>query len=527
MRMTMRMSDIAGTVYLVGAGPGNAGLITVRGVDCLRRADVVVYDYLANETLLGYAPSGSELIYVGKSAGCHAMPQQEINELLAARALQGKTVVRLKGGDPFVFGRGGEEAEHLVRAGVAFEIVPGVTSAIAGPAYAGIPVTQRGINTSFHVITGHEDADKTESSIDWPTLAKLDGTLVFLMGVSNLARIAAELIRHGRAPETPVALIRWATLPEQDVLVSDLSRVAEDAAAQKFAPPVVTVIGEVVGLRPILNWVGRKPLFGVRAAATRPADQCASLREALVAAGADVAVTPTIRIKPRDFDDETRATLRGVSSFDWLVFTSVNGVKIFFDLLLRSGLDARSLANAQIAAIGEKTAETLLAVGIRADCMPAVYVQEELARAIAVQPRARVLIPRAAEARAALEQDLEQRGAHVTVLPVYDTVADENGIARLLDLLKRKRVNLITFTSSSTVDRLADQLPPEDITRLLDGVTVASIGPVTTATVLRRFGVKRVIEAGKSTADGLAQAILEHYAALRHGARDELHTPSA
>lgn len=508
------MTSMPGKVYLVGAGPGDVGLITLRAVECLGQAQVVVYDHLANESLLSHAPADAERIYVGKSASRHTMKQNEINELLVNLALQGKTVVRLKGGDPFVFGRGGEEALCLAEHKIGFEIVPGISSALAVPAYAGIPVTQRNVNASLHIVTGHEDPDKDESVIEWELLGKTEGTLVFLMGVGNLPKITQELVRHGKSPETPVALIRWGTLAEQETLVSDLAHVVEEVKRRNFLPPAVTVIGSVVALRPLLQWAEKRPLFGVRVALTRPVDQSKSFADALRREGADVLLTPTIRIQPRKLTPAIRHELTHLAGYDWIVFTSTNGVRITFDLLFAAGLDGRALAGLRVAAIGERTADSLMDLGIRPDVVPEQFVQEGLAKAMDVKEGQMVLIARAAEARDALQKDLEARGALVSVLPVYDTVADKEGIAQLRRELTRGRVHLVTFTSSSTVEHLVSSVKSEDIPRLFTEVNVASIGPITTRT-LEKIGLPPQISATHYSARGLAEAIVEYYKAQK------------
>ncbi len=505
------MGTRKGIVYLVGAGPGDAGLLTLRGAECLARADVIVYDHLVNEALLCHASQNAERIYVGKRAGSHTMPQDEINKLLATHATQGKTVVRLKGGDPFLFGRGGEEALYLADHSVPFEVVPGVTSAIAVPAYAGIPVSQRGYNVSVHIITGHEAPEKSESDLDWKALARCEGTLVFLMGVANLDRIAKELIRHGRPSSTPCAVIRWGTLPEQTTVVAPLGEIAERVRAAQISPPAITVVGEVVRLRDQLKWYERKPLFGVRVAVTRPPDQSRELIAYLREAGADVLLTPTIEIHPRPLTEEVRKELELLHSYDWAVFTSANGVHIFFEYLGRVGQDARSLADLRIAAIGDKTAEALSQHGIRADVTPDRFVQEALASAIPVLSGDRVLIPRAAAARDALERDLTARGGKVRVLPLYDTRVCESGVTQLLRELREGRVHVVTFTSASTFESLAESAHDADLPQLLQNVLLASIGPITSAAITRK-GCRVAIEASHHNAQGLAEAIIEFFA---------------
>lgn len=501
-----------GKVYLVGAGPGDVGLITVRGAECLAAADVVVFDYLANEALLDRAPAGCERIYVGKSVRQHTRTQDEINALLAEKALEGKTVVRLKGGDPFVFGRGGEEALYLTERGIEFEIVPGVTSAIAAPAYAGIPVTQRGMAVSFHVVTGHEDPEKGDADADWAALARMGGTLVLLMGITNLRRIAGELIRNGRRPDTPVALVRWGTTPDQEVLISTLAEVGDVVEQRGFKPPAVTVIGDVVGLREALAWAEKRPLFGVRAAVTRPAEQSTALVTSLRRHGADVLVTPTIRTEPRPMDDAARAEVEALAAgrYRWVIFTSSQAVRVFFGYIFDCGRDARILAGTRVAAIGEKTAEKLWERGILADLVPREFIQEGLAGAVEVTSGDAVLIPRASAARDVLEESLRARGARVTILPVYDTVADEQGIERLRGLLGRRRLNLVTFTSASTWERFAESVGREEAVRLMEGVTAGSLGPVTTA-ALRAAALPSVVEAEKASVEALTAALVAHF----------------
>jgi uroporphyrinogen III methyltransferase/synthase len=498
-----------GKVYLVGAGPGDVGLVTRRAVRCLEAADVVVYDYLVNPALLAYCRAGAELVYVGKKAGDHTLSQEQINNLLLEKAQQGKCVVRLKGGDPFVFGRGGEEALCLAQSGVPFEIVPGVTSAVAVPAYAGIPVTHRGMAVSFHVFTAHEAPDKPESDLDWKSIARLDGTLVFLMGVRTLDHVVNELLRHGYPATAPVALIRWGTLPEQEVLTGTLKDIVQRAREHNFAPPAVTVIGEVVQLRQQLRWAEKKPLFGYRIALTRPREQSLELAELLEHHGADVLITPTIKIHPRPLNDEIRAEIRRLSDYQWVVFTSANGVKIFCEYLEHFGLDARAFSESRIAAIGDKTAQTLREHGLRADAVPSRFVQESLAEAIPVRPNDRVLIPRAAVARDALERMLLDRGARVKVLPVYDTLPDDEGIRALIEGLTSKRINGIVFTSASTVEGFAARLTPALRADIAANVLVASIGPLTSA-ALKKAGITPTVEAKVHTGSHLAQAILEY-----------------
>lgn len=508
------MAARKGKVYLVGAGPGDAGLLTLKGARCLAEADVVIYDHLVNESLLVHARAEAQMIYAGKQPGRPTMTQEEINDLLVEKAREGLCVVRLKGGDPFVFGRGGEEAIHLARARVAFEVVPGVTSAIAVPAYAGIPVTQRLVSSSFHVASGHETPDPDESSPEWDLLARTDETVVLLMGALNLPSVVRELVGRGRDPDTPVALIRWGTLPEQETLVSTLSGVVAEAQRLNFGPPAVAVIGPVVDLRPLIRWAESRPLWGVRAAVTRPADQSAALMESLQRAGADVIVTPTIRVQPREMSPVIEREIEALGAYDWVVFTSANGVRAFMERVYECGYDARRLAWCQVAAIGERTAEVLAQHGVRPEVVARQTTQEGLLKAVRVARDERVLIPRAATARTVLEEGLTRRGALVRVLPVYDTVPDRQGIALLRRNLTQGRVHLVTFTSASTFEHLARAVKAEDLPRLFAEVAVASIGPATSAAI-RQAGLEVHAEARTATVEGLMEAIERYYKTRR------------
>lgn len=360
-----------GKVYLVGAGPGDPGLITARGADLLRRAEVLVYDRLANPGLIDlYSPASAERVYVGKSSSRHALAQEGINDLLVRRAREGKLVVRLHGGDPFVFGRGGEEALALAAAGIPFEVVPGITSAIAAPAYAGIPVTQRGHNTSFAVVTGHQDPSLGGRTPDWAKLSEAAGTLVILMGTENLRAIAATLVRHGRAPSTPVALIRWGTRPEQQVLVGTLSDIAERAAAAGFRPPAVTVVGSVVGLRERLRWWDNRPLSGKRVLVTGTSGRPESLLELMREQGAEPVEVSVLETDARGSHADLDAAIARLETYDWVVFTSAGGVRAVLDRLQALGRDVRAFGDARLVAIGPTTAAELRASGLRADDFP-------------------------------------------------------------------------------------------------------------------------------------------------------------
>lgn len=496
-----------GIVYLAGAGPGDPRLITLRAIECLRRADVVVYDHLANVSLLSYAPPEAELIYAGKKARQHIKTQDEINELLLEKARAGKTVVRLKGGDPFVFGRGGEEAQWLTEHGIAWEVVPGITSAIAVAAYAGIPVTHRDVTGSFHIITGHESDTTGVPETDWAALARTGGTIVILMGVRNLPVIARTLMENGMDPETPLALIRWGTMAEQETMVSRLSHVEGDMETAGMKPPAICVIGHVVSLRKELAWAERKPLFGLRIAVTRPVDENSALRDALEALGAEVASTPTLRLAPIPASDsaEKEFALLEAGNYDWLCITSANGARYFARMLNETGRDVRRLYRCRIAAIGQRTAEALRAVGIIPDMVSESAIQEGLAAELKAARARRVLIARAREARSALEDILHEAGAETQVLPLYHAEPDQHGIQQLQHLLSRQQVHCITFTSARTFEALAEALG-EGLPRLLEKVAVATIGPITRQAV-DKAGVSVAIESPAADMQALAESI--------------------
>lgn len=497
----------SGLVSLIGAGPGDPGLLTLRGAEALASADVVVYDYLANPALLAYAPSDAERIYVGKKAGSHTLSQDEINARLVERGLAGQRVARLKGGDPFVFGRGGEEALALVEAGVPFEVVPGVTSAVAAPAYAGIPVTHRGLSSSFAVVTGHEDPTKDQSAVDWPHLAVGVDTLIFLMGVGNLPQIVEQLVAHGRPADTPVALVRWGTMPDQQTVSGTLSDIAERVEVAGLRPPAVTVVGRVAGLREHLRWLEERPLFGQRVLVTRTRQQASALSARLRALGAEAIELPTIRIAPPGDWASLDATIASLASFDWVVFTSVNGVGYFCTRLKAAGLDARALHGVQLAAIGPATAAELDAHGLRADYVPGEYIAEAIAAGLGDVHGLRVLLPRADIARPTLADLLREGGAEVVEVAAYRTLRPETNPAELGDLLAR--VTVATFASSSTVRNLAAMADDADLDlpQVLEHATVACIGPITAETA-REMGVPVQIVAQEYTIDGLIEALV-------------------
>ena len=499
-----------GKVYLIGAGPGDPGLLSIKAMECLQAADAVVYDRLADPRILAYAKPSAEMVYVGKASAQHTMRQPDINKLLVKLAAEGKTVARLKGGDPFVFGRGGEEALELLAAKLPFEFVPGITSAIAVAEYAGIPVTHRNVAASFAVITGHEDPDKKTSSINWSGLATAVDTLVFLMGVENLANITKQLIAHGRSADTPAAVIRWGTKPEQKTLVTTVGKAAADVAAAQLKPPAIFIVGEVVKLREQLTWFETKPLFGKTIVVTRARAQASALTKSLEEDGARVIEVPAIKIVPPASFAPLDKAIDDITVYKWIVFTSVNAVLPFYDRLLKSGKDVRALAHLRIAAIGSETAAALKDKGICADIIPSAYKAEELAEAMAPQIKQgdNILLVRAKIAREILPETLRTLGAQVDIAPAYETKTDCPNIEDLLQLLKNDEVDLVTFTSSSTVTNLLTALGTDS--SLLEKVKTAVIGPVTAATC-QKHGLTTDIVAHDFTISGLLNAIKTYY----------------
>jgi uroporphyrinogen III methyltransferase/synthase len=507
---------MSGTVYLVGAGPGDPRLITVRGQGILARAGVVVYDFLANPELLDLAPAEAARVYVGKKGADHAMEQEDINRLLVRLAQEGKEVVRLKGGDPFVFGRGGEEASACAAAGVAFQVVPGVTSAIAAPAYAGIPVTDRRATTEVAFVTGHEDPTKPGSTINWASLAGL-GTVVFLMGVKNLPEICRQLVAHGKPADTPAAAIRWGATPRQETVEGTLADLADKVAAHGLKPPAVTIVGAVAGLRQELAWWERLPLAGRRVLVTRTRKQASALSAGLRELGAQVVEIPTIEILPPADPRPLADAAAEVERYQWLVFTSPNGVEAFFDALAAAHKDSRSLHGAKVAAIGPATAQAIRARGVEPEVVAKSFVAEGLLEALAghdLQGR-RVLVPRAAQAREVLPETLAGRGAVVEVVPAYRTVAPEDS-ARALARALAEGLDAVTFTSSSTVSNLMALLDEpgrrELVRRSRAGeLVVASIGPITSRTA-RELGLAVHAEPAAYTIADLLQALAARFA---------------
>lgn len=507
------MKDKAkGIVYLIGAGPGSPDLITVKGRKCLQKADVIVYDYLASESLLSLAGEDAETIYAGKKSGRHSMSQEEINNLLIEKAKEGLTVARLKGGDPFIFGRGGEEAMELSRAGITFEIVPGVTSAVAVPAYAGIPLTHRGYSSTVCFITGHEDPTKEESSINWSALSESSGTLVFLMGIGNLEKIARKLIDGGRPSDSPVVVIGNGTMPNQRTITGTLANISKKVKDADLTPPGVIVVGDVVNLRGHLNWFESRPLFGKRILVTRPEDQATGFIMALSGLGAQCLLFPTIEIIPPESWGELDRAIEGLSRYDWILFTSVNGVAHFFARLDVAKKDTRHLNGIKIGAIGPKTAAALMDRGINPDLIPDTYRAEEMVQALRGYPLngKRVLLPRPAIARDSIPKSLKSLGALVDEVEAYQTVQPEYSQDQLGGLFKKGKIDMITFTSPSGVTNFLALLEGKPIYEEISKVGVACIGPVT-AQKAKEVGLKVVVAPDEYTAEALARAIAEFY----------------
>ena len=498
-----------GKVYIIGAGPGDAGLITVKAVECLRLADVVVYDNLVNEELLKYAPKRARFIYAGKMGGDHTLSQDQINCLLAKEALDGNTVARLKGGDPFIFGRGGEEAEVLVAEGVPFEVIPGVTSAIAVPAYAGIPLTHRGLTSTVAFITGHEDPTKDKSDIDWQALTGI-GTLVFLMGVKNLGQITEALISRGKSPATPAALIRRGTTPHQQVITGTLGTIVELAHVNNFKPPAILVVGKVVELRDTLNWFEQKSLFGKGIVITRPARQADDLACLLAGEGAEPINFPTIKIVPPESWRELDCVIDQLSTYNWLIFTSANGVQFFFERLREKNKDVRDLQGIKICCIGPATAKQVADKGIKVDLVPKQFIAEGILESFAAVDLkgSKILIPRAAKARDILPEGLKKMGAAVDVAATYQTVNSGRKKEELAELIKSGKVDVITFTSSSTVTNFVE-IMGTDFT-IPAQIDIACIGPITAATT-KKAGYKIDIEQEEYTMEGLVESLINHF----------------
>jgi uroporphyrinogen III methyltransferase / synthase len=509
--MILKNND-KGIVYLIGAGPGDPDLITVKGRECLRRADVVVYDNLVSESLLSLVRNDAELIYVGKRRGYHTMSQAEINELLIEKAHRGLNVARLKGGDPFIFGRGGEEAMELSDAGVSFEVIPGVTSAIAVPTYAGIPLTHRELSSTTCFITGHEDPTKKESNINWDSLAQSSGTLVFLMGIGNLGKIARRLIQGGKPSDTSAAVIANGTTSHQMTAIGTLGTIAQQVKDDGIEPPGIIVVGDVVNLRKHLRWFESKPLFGKRILITRPEEQAADFVEILTGLGAWCEVFPTIQITPPETWDDLDRAITNLSSYEWILFTSVNGVKYLFERLVHAGKDARHLAGLNIGAIGPKTQDALKERGVSPDLVPDSYWTEGLAESLGGYPvqGKKILIPRTAIASDDLIKRLQGLGAIVDEVEAYLTRKPKYEKSALKDIFLKGSIDLITFTSPSTVSNFMEICKEADICNEIQGIPVASIGPVTAKRATEQ-GFTVAIVPDTYTIDALAEAVIEYY----------------
>lgn len=503
--------SVTGTVYLVGAGPGDLGLLTLRGAELLRRADVVVYDGLVNPQLLNLAPPGAEVIYGGKRAGEQTRSQEDLSRLLVAKATEGKTVVRLKGGDPYVFGRGGEEAEELADASVPFEVVPGVSSFVAVPNYAGVPLTHRGFNSRLTLITGHEDPAKEASTVDWPQVARTPGTKVILMGTDRIGEIARILVEHGMDGRTPIALVRWGTTGRQRSVEGTLDTIGQVLAESGVTPPTVAVIGEVVKLRGKLNWFERRPLFGQRVVVTRARDQASHTASRLRELGAEVLEVPTIKfVAPTRREDLVDALLE-LNSYDWLVFTSPNGVTQFFHYFFRQFHDLRDIGGARLAAVGPATANKLKELHLQVDLMPDEAIGAKIAEAFSEYEsieNLKICLLRAEVANPELPRALEALGAIVDDIACYKTVPeteDPGGVSRDLE---ENGADWILFTSSSTVEHFHSRFDLPAMVKKHPRLKLASIGPETSKT-LAALGLTATVEANPHSIDALLLAIAE------------------
>jgi uroporphyrinogen III methyltransferase / synthase len=525
-----------GKVYLVGAGPGDIGLLTIKGLKCLRKADVVVYDFHLNAQVLNYVNHNAEVIYAGKRGGHHTLTQDEINTILVRKAKEGKIICRLKGGDPFIFGRGGEEAEALSKEGIAFEVVPGVSSAVAAPAYAGIPLTHRLFSSSFAVIPGYEDATKKESTIDWSKLATGVGTLVFLMAVKNVDMITQKLIEHGRPPETPVAVIRWGTRPDQRTIVGTLESIPAVVREKHIKPPAVMIVGEVVKLRETLKWYEKKPLFGYRILVTREHMEGFERLEEL---GAEILEFPTIEIiSPENYED-IDASIEHITSYNWFIFSSRNGVKYFFRRFFEKNKDIRELKGIKICAIGTKTAQEVKKYGLNIDLIPDEFRAEGLIESftklnkehnetfhyLSVAPTGvddtsvqkptkvgilkgmRFLLPRAEKAREILPEKIRELGGEIDVPVTYRTVKPESRGKRLKRFLREGRISIATFTSAATFHNFRD-IMGEEADERLKGVPIAAIGPVT-ARAIEKAGFRVEIMPKEATIEAMVEEIIQ------------------
>lgn len=501
----------SGKVYLVGAGPGDYKLITLKGLECIKKADVIFYDRLINVKLLSYARQDAEIIYVGKEPNKHSYKQEEISQLILSKALEGKIVTRLKGGDPFVFGRGGEEAILIAKNNVEFEIVPGITSAISVPAYSGIPVTHRNISSSFHVITGHEDLTKEDAYLDYEVLGKLNGTLIFLMGIKNIKRICTKLLENGQPENKPVAVIRKGTTSEHTMIRGTLKNIVDKVRKANLKNPAIIVVGEVVNLADTLSWLNNKPLFGKKILVTRTRQQASVLSKEIEELGGEAIEFPTIKIVKNEKNFNIDKKLEQIREYKWIVFTSVNGVEIFFNRMKKLGLDIRVLSDAKICAIGSATANKLYDMGLIVECIPKEYRAEAIVEILKnkIEVGDKVLLPRADIARKFLVDELEKMGACVEDIPIYKTVIEESKRETLVNILINK-IDVITFTSSSTVRNFIKILGEENM-ELLNDTKIAVIGPITRNTA-EELGLKVDMMADKYNISGLVDVIVKHFA---------------
>ncbi len=500
-----------GTVVLVGAGPGDPGLITLRGRDWLERADVVVYDYLANLRLLKFAPEHAETVYAGKKEGVVTLTQTQIIELLIEKAKQGKTVVRLKGGDPFLFGRGGEEASALAEAGVPFVIVPGVASPMGVSAYAGIPLTHRDCSSTVSIITGSNEKGNEDLHLDWEKIASRSGTLVFLMGARKLERIVNKLMEHGKEPTTPIAVVQWGTTFRQKTWKGTLENIVETAGKGTITPPALTIVGEVVDLRLNIDWFESRPLFGKSVVVTRAGDQADDMIEQLYERGAEPLLFPVIKMVEPDDTAPLDQAIKNLDQYHGVIFTSVNGVRWFMKRLKQHDLDIRELKGIRLYCIGPKTGEAVQDLGIKVDLVPEEFVAESLIEHIGKEEIAgkKFLLPRAQVAREVLPDELRKLGAKVDVAPAYKTILPDTDVTTLKERLQTGTIDVMTFTSSSTVKNFVEMIGDE-LKESLNQVTLACIGPVTAKTA-EELGLTVGVQAEQYTVDGLLAAMESHF----------------
>lgn len=508
----MDIIDRRGKVYLVGAGPGDPKLITVRAIECIKEADIICYDNLVNPRVLEYARDGCELRYVGKKCGQHSLTQGDINKLIIEKARSGSVVCRLKGGDPFIFGRGGEEAIELSRAKICFEVVPGITAATGVSAYAGIPLTHREFNSSLVIVTGHESPLNEESRIDWDSVSHI-GTLVFYMGVKNLLYIARKLMENGKRQDTPIAIIEQGTFPVQRVVCGSLGNISQKARKAKIVPPSIIIVGDVVNLRDKLSWFERKPLFGKTIVNTRSRKQSSKLSEKLEQLGARVLEFPTIKItEPEDYNALDSA-IGKIETFDWLVFTSANGVDAFFTRLLRHKKDARSLLNCKISAIGPATKKKVEERNLLVDFSPEEFTARLMGEGLGKLGdvvHKKILIPSSDLSGEEPGNSLIRAGAEVKKVVAYRTVIEPDVPLDVKKAVREKMIDLVTFTSSSTVRNFVKIMGKDNLAEVLAIAKFASIGPVTTS-MAEKLGIKIDIEAEEYTIGGLVEAIMESY----------------